>query len=197
VTRSVFVFVGERRSARAIAMGVTWEDGRLAAHTLHDALRHLGLDPAVQRYLNLWDDHGRPDAAGRRRLRLHAARGGPIVGLGRRVQRELTRAGIPHLAVVHPAARGAIRTRARYRAHVATVLGLPAPPTGPDLGAAGPPLGRGPDRHPFPAATGGGEPHGPAQEVSPAPWPACSTASSPAASRPCPTSTSGTSPGPR
>jgi hypothetical protein len=49
------VFVGERRSARAIAMGVAWEDRRLAARTLHAALCAAGLDPARQCFLIMWN----------------------------------------------------------------------------------------------------------------------------------------------
>ena len=37
-----FIFVGERRSRRAIQMGVRWEHGRLCARTLHAALRAIG-----------------------------------------------------------------------------------------------------------------------------------------------------------
>ena len=129
-----FVFVGERPSARALATGATWQNGRLAACTLHAVLRDLGLDPAAQRYLNLFPGdpaRGEPDPEHLRLLRRWVARTRPrpvVVGMGRLVQRELTRAGIPHLALTHPAARGAIRARARYRAHVAGVLGLPYSP---------------------------------------------------------------------
>ena len=49
-----FVFAGKRPSARALATGATWQNGRLAACTLHAVLRDLGLDPAAQRYLNLF-----------------------------------------------------------------------------------------------------------------------------------------------
>ena len=50
------VFVGEKRSNRAIAMGVTWEDGRLAAKVLHEALTAAGVDPARVRFVNLFRD---------------------------------------------------------------------------------------------------------------------------------------------
>ena len=126
--RFPFVFVGERRSPRAMAIGATWEGGRLAAKTLHDALRACGLDPARQVYLNLFADPGEADAARVIRpdilaeLRVIAALGAPIVGLGRLVQRALARAGIAHRPLTHPAARGSIRRRATYQAHVATVL---------------------------------------------------------------------------
>ena len=48
----MFIFVGERRSRRARAMGVRWEDGHLAAKTLFDALRASGIDPVAQAYIN-------------------------------------------------------------------------------------------------------------------------------------------------
>jgi hypothetical protein len=122
------VFVGERRSRRAILMGVRWEDGRLAARTLQEALRASGLDPARQIYLNLYRD-GDPlaiDQAALTKVRTLAGEGLPIVGMGRLVQRALERASVPHLRLVHPAARGAIRARAAYQAHVAAVLGRAA-----------------------------------------------------------------------
>jgi hypothetical protein len=114
-------------------MGVSWEDGRLAARTLHAARRAAGLDPARQRSLDLFADDpadGGPDPARLALPRHRTARARPraaVVALGRRVQRALAEAGIPHRALIHPAARGAIRRRDRYRAHVAAVLGARAP----------------------------------------------------------------------
>jgi hypothetical protein len=40
------------------------------------------------------------------------------VALGRRVSSELARRDVDHVALVHPAARGRIRKRERYIAHV-------------------------------------------------------------------------------
>ena len=121
-----FVFVGERRSALAISRQVHWEDGHLAAKTLHDGLRALGLDPSAQVYLNLFPDAGPsvvdPDALDR--VRSLAARGMIVVGMGRIVQAALNHAGVVHRRLVHPAARGAIRARSAYHAHLARVLGL-------------------------------------------------------------------------
>jgi hypothetical protein len=120
-----FAFVGERRSLKALAMGVTWEDGRLGGKTLHDALRAVGLDPHAQRFLNLYLDDlpGVVDPAALDQIGALLTDGWVIVGLGRIVQGTLTHLGIPHRPMVHPAARGAIRTRARYQRHVARVLG--------------------------------------------------------------------------
>ena len=53
---SHLVFVGERRSRRARAMGVSWSDGRLAACTLHAALRACGIDPTTVTFVNLFQD---------------------------------------------------------------------------------------------------------------------------------------------
>ncbi|MBI4496628.1 MAG: hypothetical protein HY689_01855 [Chloroflexi bacterium] len=123
--RRRYVFVGDRRSRRAIALGVQWEDGRLAARTLYDALRVLGLDPMQQIYLNVHRD-GEPltvDEVALERIRALVAAGEIIVGLGQAVHRTLVREGIGHLQMIHPAARGAIRARRAYQNHVAAALG--------------------------------------------------------------------------
>jgi hypothetical protein len=120
-----FVFVGERRSRRAIQMGVRWEHGRLCARTFHAALRAIGLDPEEQRYVNLYTDAEPPavDEAVLARLRALPEDGIEVVALGQIVHRALERTGVAHRRLIHPAARGAIRARAAYQAHVALVLG--------------------------------------------------------------------------
>jgi hypothetical protein len=115
--------VGERRSATAIARGWTWADGRLAARTLHAALGALGL-----RYgrdytcCNILDDDGVFHTDQMRGIAAFAQEGWQIVALGHVAARYLTAYGIPHLCLIHPAARGAIRRQARYQAHVASLL---------------------------------------------------------------------------
>jgi hypothetical protein len=123
MTATFHMFVGERRSPTAIERGWTWESGRLCADTLHRALRALGLDPTEQRYRNLWRDDGALDPTTVVLAEVFARQ--PkcvIVALGRKVHRELTRLGIPHRALAHPAARGRIRKTERYQAHVREVL---------------------------------------------------------------------------
>lgn len=120
------VFVGERRSRRAVELGAHWTNGRLCAKTLHDALRRAGVDPAHVVFLNLFHDEpadGLPCDNALQAVRSLAGTGARIVALGRRVQAALTRAGVAHVGLVHPAARGAIRARAAYQAHVAAALG--------------------------------------------------------------------------
>jgi hypothetical protein len=123
---TALVFVGERRSQRAIQMCVTWRDGHLAAKTLHDALRAAGLDPEQQRYENLFPDPPLPlvpDEATLRMLRGAVTCGGTLIAMGRLVQRTLAAHDIPFRPMVHPAALGRIRKRALYHAHVAAVVG--------------------------------------------------------------------------
>lgn len=119
-----FVFVGERPSRTAARRGWTWEHGRLAGKTLHDALAHIGIDPARQRYVNLFGDECERDAESIeinerilliRRLK---RRGYKVVGMGQRVCRKLRKAEVVHLSMRHPAARGRLRRRELYTAHV-------------------------------------------------------------------------------
>jgi hypothetical protein len=126
------IFVGECRSLTAQRKGWTWADGRLAAKPLFEALSAMGVDPGAHQFVNLWLDVTPPMIDDRtvrmlRARREEADRGEPwgrmIVALGKRVSEELARRGVDHVALVHPAARGAIRKRERYIAHVAEKLG--------------------------------------------------------------------------
>ena len=94
-------------------MGVTWRDGRLAAKQLFDALKACGLDPDQHCYCN-WFEWG-----GKAAVRRH---NGPIVAMGLKVQRDMERRGVPFVPLVHPAARGKIRKKSRYIAHVRRTL---------------------------------------------------------------------------
>lgn len=121
-----FLFVGEKPSRRAIEINASWATGQLAAKTLHKALRACGLDPARQRYLNLFGDDPdvpeveRPDRV--RQIRAMAAKGLLVVALGQKVSDALSRHNIIHIHLIHPAARGPIRKKERYQRHVATEL---------------------------------------------------------------------------
>lgn len=115
------IFISECRVAR-------WEDGRLAAKPLFEALRAMGVDPTDQVYVNLWTDpptrrgkNWRPTLCSGIVIGLRIATL-PKVALGARVSTQLTKLGIKHVAIVHPAARGSIRKRERYIAHVAATL---------------------------------------------------------------------------
>lgn len=111
------LFVGERRSPAAVRMGVRWQDGRLAAKQLFDALRAAGFDPERCEFVNWWE------RGSHQRVGEHIRRGGLVVAMGRKVQRALKKTGVAHLGIVHPAARGAIRKKERYSEHIRDVLG--------------------------------------------------------------------------
>lgn len=126
------LFVGECRSITAQRKGWTWADGRLAAKPLFEALAAMGVDPTAHDYTNLWTDNAsgttygnlKPGIVGATITRIKRANsdGDVVVALGKRVSQELARRGIVHVALVHPAARGHIRKRERYHAHVAERL---------------------------------------------------------------------------
>src|SRR5216683_1665554 len=100
------LFVGERRSPRAMAMDVDLTHGRLSAKTLHEALRAIGLDPSEQLYVNLFRDPPAPlevDPKALEELTRHSLHGGSVIALGKRVSAYLERLGIQHVALVHPA----------------------------------------------------------------------------------------------
>jgi hypothetical protein len=130
---SRLLFVGECRSLTAQRKGWTWKDGRLAAKPLFEALAAMGVDPSVHQYTNLWTDsvggttigNAKPGILGSTITRIKRANSerDVVVALGKRVSHELARRGIVHVALVHPAARGAIRKRERYHAHVKAQLG--------------------------------------------------------------------------
>jgi len=102
------LFVGEERSPRAIQMGVTWKDRRLAAAHLSKATDALGLDWESLCFLNVFEDD----------IRHIKAFDGIIVAMGRKVERELKKHEIEHEYIHHPAARGKIRIIENYKAHV-------------------------------------------------------------------------------
>lgn len=129
MSQARWVFIGERPSRRAVAIGATWQNGKLAGATLRAALVAAGIDPAQQRYLNLWDTPDGRDCAPRlTEIQRLVAEGAQIVGMGQIVCRQLAREGIPHRALIHPAARGTIRRTGRYQAHVQQVLGVESCP---------------------------------------------------------------------
>lgn len=118
------LFVGENRSPTAIARGWTWRDGHLAARPLFEALVAMGLDPATQTFINLFVDGPSMRVNYRSVIAIREAisAGSTIVALGQKVARGLALRGLVHTVITHPAARGKIRKRERYIAHVCSTL---------------------------------------------------------------------------
>lgn len=102
------LFVGEERSNRAIEMGVTWKDKRLAAAHLSKAVEHIGIDWEECAFLNVFEDD----------IEDIKSFEGVIVAMGRKVEKELKKHQIDHVFIIHPAARGKIRIIENYKAHV-------------------------------------------------------------------------------
>lgn len=116
------LFVGDKRSKTAIRMNVTWQDGRLATKVLFEALAALGLSNDDYEVIKAYYDNGHMDRDLLQKLLRFGMQGYVIVGMGRRAQQALERLNVKHLKMIHPAARGRIRRRELYRAHVAEVL---------------------------------------------------------------------------
>jgi uracil-DNA glycosylase len=123
------IFVGERPSLKAARYGHTWEGANAAARTLHNALDAVGVDREARAFVNLWTRPGvgkpahRPSRNAVRQVREAVTSGARVVALGQLVAAELEARRIPHVRMVHPAARGKIRKRERYIEHVREVLG--------------------------------------------------------------------------
>ena len=120
-----FLFVGERPSTKAMSMHVRWEDGRLAAKQLFDALKGCGLNPSDHYYANWFQtrtDSYRRHPCILKKIKYAKRRGVRVVALGRMVSREMDKVGLTHIRLVHPAARGKIRKKGRYILHVKRTL---------------------------------------------------------------------------
>lgn len=123
-----FLFVGEKPSWKAYDGGLTWRDGKLAAKTLFDALRAIEVEPERQNFFNLFGDEpssletDNPEIKKRVRKISNLAKTHKIVALGGKVSKLLEQYGVTHKKLVHPAARGKIRGKEVYIAHVREVL---------------------------------------------------------------------------
>lgn len=112
------IFVGEEPSQTAIKMGVTWNDGRLSAKQLFDAFEANGFDYSQVEFDNLFKNK----KVRKMFLKKLKKEQRPIVAMGRKVQKVLEANGIAHTKMVHPAARGSIRRKDKYAAHVGEVI---------------------------------------------------------------------------
>jgi len=113
-----FYFIGEEPSPLALKMKVTWTDGRLAAKQLFDALAFCEIDPQECGFVNLFKK-GKVQQRVLQELKRSEV---PLVAMGKKVQRVLSRHQIDYLPLIHPAARGHIRKKENYFQHVKEVL---------------------------------------------------------------------------
>ena len=98
-------------------MGVRWQDGRLAAKQLFDALRAAGVDLKQCEFVNWWE------RGARQRVGEHIRRGGLVVAMGRKVEGALKKKGVAHLGIVHPAGTRGYSQEGTYSEHIRDVLG--------------------------------------------------------------------------
>lgn len=125
-----FLFVGERPSPRAKAIGATWRNGRLSGKTLRAALEAAGYNPTQQRYTNVFVcGSGRLSSWSVWRIRKAQEERLVVVAMGRKVQRVLKRARVYFVPLIHPAARGRVRQTEVYQAHVRGQLRTADPET--------------------------------------------------------------------
>lgn len=115
-----FIFVGEKRSQKAISLKVTWINGKLSAKQLFDALIYCNIDHLKQNYINWFADNSERRKPGTKDICLNFK--GKVVALGQKVSKELNKYDIEHLTLVHPAARGKIRKKEIYNNHVRKVI---------------------------------------------------------------------------
>lgn len=108
-----YLFVGEERSQTAIRMNVTWKDKRLAAAHLSKAIENLGINWEDCDFANVFENE----------LNKIKQFKGPIIAMGRKVERELKKQNIQHHYIHHPAARGKIRIIENYKNHVKENIG--------------------------------------------------------------------------
>ncbi len=105
-------------------MKVSWKDGRLAAKQLFDALAHCKIPLENCRFDNVFIPvTDGPEVVCKnalRRIRNSVKNGLTVVAMGKKVEKALK--GRFDLAIVHPAARGKIRKKARYFSHVMGIL---------------------------------------------------------------------------
>lgn len=117
------LFVGERKSKTASQRGWSWKDGRLAAKQLFDALDKISIDPKLCEFANAFE-RGHIGT-----IRKRVADGWTVIAMGQKAQDRLTIAGISYCPMIHPAARGKIRNKARYARHVKSVITTAMVPT--------------------------------------------------------------------
>lgn len=114
-----YLFIGEKRSNLAIKMGYTWEQGRLAGKQLFNALKNANIDPKDVKFHNWFEHFDSPTIVQKYVKNLWT-----IVAMGNKVHQQLINHNIDHLHMIHPAARGKIRAKERYFAHLKETLGI-------------------------------------------------------------------------
>ena len=117
-----YLFVGEEPSKTAILKGWKWGDNQLCSKTLINALNACNIKKHQYDFVNLFENQMVKQEVVTELGNQSRLEDLTIVGMGRKVQRVLSNFEIPHLELIHPAARGSIRKTILYIQHVNEVL---------------------------------------------------------------------------
>lgn len=102
-------------------MNVRWEDGRLAAKQLFEALDYCKIPKEACEFINLYEtleEQGR-DKGDMKIYIKQVQDSRTVVAMGRTVENGLKKLGIEdYKYIIHPAARGTIRKKENYFNHV-------------------------------------------------------------------------------
>jgi hypothetical protein len=119
---SKYLFVGEKRSALARKMNVTWEDGRLAAKHLFTALERSDIEVANCDFKNVFREILEYNQVNKTAVREIKKFDGIVVAMGRKVEKVLKENNIEHKFIYHPATRGSYRNINKYCEHFKTQI---------------------------------------------------------------------------
>jgi len=114
------LFVGEEPSKTAIEKAWKWGDDHLCSKTLLEALDAAEFPRDQANFENIFHE-GVVNKENIRRVRVRAMKK-PVVAMGRKVQDALNSHGVPHIPMIHPAARGEIRKKESYQSHVKEII---------------------------------------------------------------------------
>lgn len=114
------LFVGEEPSKTAIEKGWKWGDDHLCSKTLLEALDAAEFPRDQANFENIFYE-GVINKENIRRVRVRAMKK-PVVAMGRKVENALNQHGVPHIPMIHPAARGEIRKKELYQSHVKEII---------------------------------------------------------------------------
>jgi hypothetical protein len=119
-----YLFVGERPSRKAVQMQVSWQDGKLAAKQLFDALLANEINPKLCTFDNVFQPTFGEEIVCKKSLKRILQKhndGFTVIAMGNKVANILNNI-IPFKKIVHPAARGKIRKKELYIQHIKEVL---------------------------------------------------------------------------
>ena len=113
------LFIGEEQSPTAKKMGWEWGSEHLCSKTLLEAFDTCeNFERENAKFINLFSE----GTLNQESLEFIRNCKSPTVAMGQKVQRALKKEGLDAWEMIHPAARGKIRAKEKYAAHVREVI---------------------------------------------------------------------------